>query len=156
MTSENHQSIMYYWDKMGSPSRMHRWCCAVMKTAPLYRLLKEEAGLGKQPSVLVFEGVRAEESERRSQYNRIGKGVKHNNVINARPIFEWNATEIYLYILLHDLPYNDAYRKGLARVGCSICPFSSEWSEHVVIKSIPNAFKTLWMNYMQNGRDRHY
>ena len=79
LTSENHQSIMYYWDKMGSPSRMHRWCCAVMKTAPLYRLLKEEAGLGKQPSVLVFEGVRAEESERRSQYNRTGKGVKHNN-----------------------------------------------------------------------------
>lgn len=141
LTSENHQSIMYYWDKMGSPSRMHRWCCAVMKTAPLYRLLKEEAGLGKQPSVLVFEGVRAEESERRSQYNRTGKGVKHNNVINARPIFEWNATEIYLYILLHDLPYNDAYRKGLARVGCSICPFSSEWSEHVVMKKYPECIQ---------------
>ncbi len=138
LLSENHQSIMYYWDKMGSPSRMHRWCCAVMKTAPLYKLLKEESGLGKQPSVLVFEGVRAEESERRSQYNRTGKGVKHNNVINARPIFEWNATEIYLYILLHKLPYNDAYRKGLARVGCSICPFSSEWSEYVVMKQYPD------------------
>lgn len=141
LTSENHQPIMYYWDKMGSPSRMHRWCCAVMKTAPLYRLLKEVSGLGKQPSVLVFEGVRAEESERRSQYNRTGKGVKHNNVINARPIFEWNATEIYLYILFHELPYNDAYRKGLARVGCSICPFSSEWSEHVVMKKYPSCVK---------------
>lgn len=141
LISENHQSIMYYWDKMGSPSRMHRWCCAVMKTAPLYRLLKEESCLGKQPTVLVFEGVRAEESERRSQYNRTGKGVKHNNVINARPIFEWSATEIYLYILFHGLPYNDAYRKGLARVGCSICPFSSEWSEHIVMKNYPECIQ---------------
>ena len=98
--SKNHQDVLYYWDKMGSPSRMHRWCCSVMKTAPLYRLLKEIHGSGKQPNVLVFEGVRAEESNRRALYDRIGRGVKHNNVVNARPIFEWNATEIYLYLLL--------------------------------------------------------
>lgn len=141
LLSENHQSVMYYWDKMGSPSRMHRWCCSVMKTAPLYRLLKTESGLNKQPTVLVFEGVRAEESERRSQYSRTGKGVKHNNVINARPIFEWNSTEVYLYLLLHELPYNDAYRKGLARVGCSICPFSSEWSEFVIMRKYPTCIQ---------------
>ena len=137
-SARNKQSVMTYWDKMGSPSRMHRWCCGVMKTAPLYRKLKEISGLGKQPTVLAFEGVRAEESERRSQYNRLGKGVKHNNVINARPILDWNSTEIYLYLLLRQLPFNKAYRKGLARVGCSICPFSSDWSEYIVGKSYPS------------------
>lgn len=135
--SKNHQDILSYWDKMGAPSRMHRWCCGVMKTAPLYRLLKQIHGTGKQPNVLAFEGVRAEESEQRSQYERVGVGVKHNNVLNVRPIFEWNSTEIYLYILLHDLFMNEAYRKGLARVGCAICPFSSEWSEHIVGKVYP-------------------
>jgi 3'-phosphoadenosine 5'-phosphosulfate sulfotransferase (PAPS reductase)/FAD synthetase len=80
------------------PSRFHRWCCTVAKTAPLYKLLKEINGNGKQPNVLVFEGVRAEESNAREKYARIGKGVKHNNVVNARPIFNWNATEIYLYL----------------------------------------------------------
>ena len=137
-SASNKQSVMSYWDKMGSPSRMHRWCCGVMKTAPLYRKLKEISGLGKQPTVLAFEGVRAEESDRRSQYNRLGKGVKHNNVINARPILDWSSTEIYLYLLLRNLPFNKAYRKGLSRVGCSICPFSSDWSEYVVAKTYPS------------------
>lgn len=137
-SAQNQQPVLSYWDKMGSPSRMHRWCCGVMKTAPLYRKLKEISGLGKQPTVLAFEGVRAEESERRSSYNRLGKGVKHNNVINARPILDWNSTEIYLYILFRGLPFNKAYRKGLARVGCSICPFSSDWSEYVVGKTYPS------------------
>ena len=135
--SKNHQDVLYYWDKMGSPSRMHRWCCGVMKTAPLYRLLKEIHGTGKQPNVLVFEGVRAEESNRRALYDRLGKGVKHNNVVNARPIFEWNATEIYLYLFMRQLPINEGYRKGLSRVGCSICPYSTPWSEHIVEKSYP-------------------
>ena len=135
--SKNHQDVLYYWDKMGSPSRMHRWCCGVMKTAPLYRLLKEIHGTGKQPNVLVFEGVRAEESNRRALYDRVGRGVKHNNVVNARPIFEWNATEIYLYLFIRQLPINEGYRNGLSRVGCSICPYSTPWSEFIVEKIYP-------------------
>jgi 3'-phosphoadenosine 5'-phosphosulfate sulfotransferase (PAPS reductase)/FAD synthetase/ferredoxin len=125
-TTKNHQDVLYYWDEMDSPSRIHRWCCAVMKTAPLYRFLKELNGTGKQPYVMAFEGVRAEESEKRSAYQRIGKGVKHGNVLNVRPIFEWSATEVWLYVFLHTLPINEAYRKGLSRVGCVVCPLSSE------------------------------
>lgn len=75
---------------------------------------------------MAFEGVRAEESVRRSSYQRIGKGVKHNNVVNVRPIFEWSSTEVWLYLLFHKLPINEAYRRGLNRVGCVICPLSSE------------------------------
>lgn len=124
--AKNHQSVLYYWDEMDAPSKLHRWCCSVMKTAPLYRLLKTINGTGKQPNVVAFEGVRAEESEKRSRYSKIGRGVKHNKVINARPLFDWNTTEIWLYILLHNLPFNIAYRKGLSRVGCVVCPLSSE------------------------------
>jgi phosphoadenosine phosphosulfate reductase len=144
--SRNHQDVLYYWDKMGSPSRMHRWCCGVMKTAPLYRRLKEIHGTGKQPDVLVFEGVRAEESNRRALYDRIGRGVKHNNVVNARPIFEWNATEIYLYLFMWQLPINDGYRNGLSRVGCSICPYSSDWSEFIVGKKYPDSINPFVSN----------
>lgn len=127
--AQNHQPVLYYWDEMDSPSKIHRWCCSVMKTAPLYRLLKEINGTGRQPNVLAFEGVRAEESSTRSQYARIGKGVKHSNVLNARPIIEWNVTEVWLYILSHQLPLNSAYRRGLSRVGCVICPLSSEFGD---------------------------
>lgn len=135
--SKNHKGIIENWKEFGAPSRLNRWCCTVAKTAPLYHLMKKINGNGKQPNVLVFEGVRAEESNAREKYARIGKGVKHNNVINARPIFNWNATEVYLYLFSRKLPFNSGYRNGLSRVGCSICPFSSEWSEHIVNKIYP-------------------
>ena len=67
--TKNHESVLNYWDKIGTPSDKHRWCCAVMKTAPLYRALKLD-GTNKQAKVLAFEGVRAEESIKRLQQDR--------------------------------------------------------------------------------------
>lgn len=131
-TTRNHESVLNYWDKIGTPSDTHRWCCSVMKTAPLYRSLKVDGN--KQAKVLAFEGVRAEESVRRSSYNRIGKGVKHSFVINARPILNWNTTEIFIYLFLYRLPINPAYRVGKPRVGCILCPFGSPWDDMIVNK----------------------
>ena len=125
--AKNHASVLSYWDKIGTPSDTHRWCCAVMKTGPLYRMLKTEDN--KQAKVLTFDGVRAEESTRRSGYNRIGKGVKHDTVINARPILYRNSSEIFLYLFKYDLPITPAYRQGMTRVGCLVCPFANEWNE---------------------------
>lgn len=129
-TTRNHRSVLAYWDMIGTPSDAHRWCCKIMKTAPLYRSLKVDGN--KQARVLAFEGVRAEESARRNEYGRIGKGVKHSTTINARPIFYWNTTEIFLYLMRYSLPINMAYRLGKARVGCIICPFSSSWDDMIV------------------------
>ena len=136
-TARNHESVLNYWDKIGTPSDTHRWCCSVMKTAPLYRSLKVEGN--KQAKVLTFDGVRAEESTRRSGYSRIGKGVKHSTVINASPILNWNSVEIFLYLSKYNLPINIAYRKGITRVGCVICPFSSEWNDMVVNRNFQSA-----------------
>ena len=141
LTAKNHQPVLYYWDELDTPSKIHRWCCAVMKTAPLYRLLKEISGKGRQPNVIAFEGVRAEESSTRATYARIGKGVKHSNVVNVRPIFDWSVTEVWLYILTHNLPINKAYRKGLNRVGCVICPLSSELGDCLDHKFFPQTAK---------------
>lgn len=127
--ARNHESVLNYWDKIGTPSDTHRWCCSVMKTGPLYKMLKKEDN--KQARVLTFDGVRAEESTKRSIYSRIGKGVKHDTVINASPILNWSSVEIFLYLWRHKLVINEAYRKGMTRVGCLICPFSSEWNDMV-------------------------
>lgn len=132
--SRNHQDVLFYWDKMGPPSNIHRWCCTVMKTAPLYRLLKLISNKNRQAYILTFDGIRAEESIRRAKYERIGKSVKHNNVINASPILNWNSTEIFLYIFKNQLLLNSAYRNGLTRVGCVLCPFSSNWNDNINAK----------------------
>lgn len=130
LTARNHESVLNYWDKIGTPSDSHRWCCSVMKTAPLYRMLKVEGN--KPQKFIAFEGVRAEESVKRSDYNRIGKGVKHSFVINARPILNWSTTEVFLYLFRHKLHINEAYRVGKPRVGCIMCPFGSPWDDMIV------------------------
>lgn len=130
--ARNHETVLNYWDKIGTPSNTHRWCCSVMKTAPLYRTLKIE-GTNKQARVLAFDGVRAEESTRRSGYHRIGKG-KHSSVYNAHPILQWNSVEIFLYMFLRNLPINVVYRQGFSRVGCVICPFASDWYDFLISK----------------------
>ena len=48
------------------------------------------------------------------------------------------------------MPFNSGYRNGLSRVGCTICPFSSEWSEHIVKKLYPeNIDKFIDIIYIQ-------
>lgn len=133
--AKNHESVLNYWDKIGSPSDSHRWCCTIMKTAPLYRSLKVP-GTNKQAKVLTIDGVRAEESVKRSSYERIGKG-KHTNIINIHPIIGWNTVEIYLYLFRYSLPINKSYRNGKARVGCIICPFSTAWDDMIVKATYP-------------------
>lgn len=136
--AKNHAEVLDYWEKIGTPSDSHRWCCSVMKTVPLYRILKvPETNI--QGKVMAFEGVRAEESTRRSGYARIGRGVKHSTVINASPILNWNTSEVFLYLFKYNLHMNQCYRAGMTRAGCLICPFSSEWNDMISNKIFPDA-----------------
>ncbi len=127
--ARNHESVLNYWDRIGTPSDTHRWCCSVMKTAPLYRMLKVD-GTNKQAKVLAFNGERAEESVQRSKYIRIGKG-KHGTIIEALPVLYWSTTEVFLYLFKYDLQINRAYRQGMTRVGCLYCPFSALWNDMI-------------------------
>lgn len=127
------------WRRFGPPSRIHRWCCTVHKTAPYMTLINCMFNGKRQPKILTFEGVRANESARREGYSRISKGKKHANQINAEVIRDWNSTEVFLYISIfyRRLKINQAYRYGLSRVGCSICPFGSDWSEYILNMKYP-------------------
>ena len=145
-TARNHEPVINYWYKIGTPSNTHRWCCSIMKTAPLYRMLKVDGN--KQARVLTFDGVRAEESTRRSGYNRVGQG-KHIFTFNAHPILKWNTVETFLYLMSRDLPNNPAYRLGFSRVGCIICPFGSDWSDYLVSQLYPKS-REPFLNRLQS------
>ena len=126
-TSRSHKPPEQSWREFGPPSRIHRWCCSVHKTVPNLLLLRQ---LAQNPAarVLVYDGVRAEESSARAGYDRISRGGKHGTQINVRPILKWNASEISLYLFEREAFFNRAYRFGLPRVGCSVCPMASDWS----------------------------
>jgi phosphoadenosine phosphosulfate reductase len=120
----SHMTPAETWDAFGPPGRRLRWCCSVHKSVPTTLKLFELIG---NKRVVVFEGIRREESATREGYDYIRDGVKNINQINVSPILEWGTAEVYLYLLKNNIFLNDVYRLGLFRVGCIVCPMSSSW-----------------------------
>ena len=130
------------WREFGPPAAKNRWCCAVHKSVPTILKLREITGNFNSKAV-VYDGVRAEESARRAKYDEISVGAKNISQINCSPIHKWNNAEIYCYILKNGLMMNDAYRKGLFRVGCMVCPMSSDWWDSMTNSCYPDEIKKL-------------
>ncbi len=134
-----------FWKELGPPSIKQRWCCTVTKTAPFHKalknILKENGNYDSLIKILVFEGVRSDESAIRSRYERIRRNIKHFYQINAEVIHNWSSTEVFLYLFLRKLNINKGYRFGLDRIGCSLCPFASSWNEHILYKIQKNMLK---------------
>lgn len=63
------------WDEFGPPGRRMRWCCQVHKSVPTLLKLREITGFYNTKAV-VYDGVRAEESARRSKYDEVSEGKK--------------------------------------------------------------------------------
>jgi 3'-phosphoadenosine 5'-phosphosulfate sulfotransferase (PAPS reductase)/FAD synthetase/NAD-dependent dihydropyrimidine dehydrogenase PreA subunit len=124
------------WRLFGPPSQALRWCCSVHKSTPAILALKERLGR-RAIKALAFVGVRGEESQRRSEYADIGDGLKSQSQVNAMPILAWSAHELWLYIFEHDLVLNEAYRKGLPRVGCLMCPMSTDRQNDLIRMNFP-------------------
>jgi len=131
------------WRVFGPPSRSIRWCCAVHKSAPALRALKRK--LGKNAIfAAAFVGVRAEESVSRSKYEDIGEAVKNASQVNLMPILGWSAHELFLYIFECRLILNKAYRYGLSRVGCALCPEQGDkhlWFVNAVYPSLIDDYR---------------
>lgn len=80
---------------------------------------------------------------RRAKYSEVSVGAKNISQINASPILKWNSAEIYGYLVTKHLLLNNAYRKGLFRVGCMVCPMSSDWWDSLSGLYYPNEVRSL-------------
>ncbi len=118
-------SALDNWRLFGPPSRTIRWCCSIHKSTPAILLLRNLIGKASIRTQ-AFLGVRNEESNSRAEYDDIGVGVKNASQINSYPILKWGAHELWFYTLAEKLLINHAYCKGLQRVGCVLCPESTE------------------------------
>jgi 3'-phosphoadenosine 5'-phosphosulfate sulfotransferase (PAPS reductase)/FAD synthetase/NAD-dependent dihydropyrimidine dehydrogenase PreA subunit len=142
------------WRLFGPPSQALRWCCSVHKSTPAILALKERLGK-KSIRTLAFVGVRGEESQRRSEYDDIGDGLKSQSQVNAMPILAWSAHELWLYIFEHNLILNEAYRKGLPRVGCLMCPMSTDRQNDLIRLSYREAVEP-FAAAVRNTIDREF
>lgn len=133
-------SALENWERFAPPSRTIRWCCSVHKSTPAIMFLKDKL---KKPAikVLAFVGVRGDESYSRSFYEDMRDGAKNASQLNCMPILDWGAHELWLYIFANGLVINQAYKKGLPRVGCMMCPEASKKYAWFVDKAYPHGLK---------------
>ena len=138
------------WRLFGPPSRVLRWCCTVHKSVP--QTLKIREILGKRDYTgMAFVGVRGHESEARSEYDYLNFSKKQMGQYSFNAMQEWSSAEVWLYMFSRGLFINDAYRKGMARVGCLFCPLGaggrSDYFEHTAYKNGVERF----MNFVKEG-----
>ena len=140
--AKSHLNPLDSWEEFGPPGRRMRWCCAVHKSVPTILLLREITG-NYNIKAVVFDGVRAEESAARADREEISVGAKNINQINCSPILRWGTAELFIYLLHYGILFNDAYRQGLFRVGCIVCPMSSSWWDGIVNDLYPSEMHNL-------------
>lgn len=140
--ARSHMSPDRTWDEFGPPGRRLRWCCAVHKSVPTILKLREITG-NYNVRAVVFDGVRAEESAARSQYDEVSFGKKNISQVNCSPVLKWNGAEVFLYLLKNNIIINNLYRQGLFRVGCKICPMASLWWDSISNTLYPTEMENL-------------
>ncbi|CAA7603115.1 Phosphoadenosine phosphosulfate reductase family [Acididesulfobacillus acetoxydans] len=126
LEAKSHLNPEKSWGEFGPPGRRMRWCCSVHKSVPTILTMREITG-NYDVKAVVFDGVRREESAQRANYIETSVGAKNINQINCSPILKWSTGELYLYLIHRNILFNQAYRQGLFRVGCMVCPMSSSW-----------------------------
>jgi len=131
---------------IGPPSRINAWCCSVFKAAPIATIVNRVNG---KHGVISFEGIRKKESARRRnrQNTYFSKKIVHQ--LSAYPILEWKEIEVWLYILIKGLDFNDAYRRGFSRVGCLYCPNNIPYNEYLIKNYYPKEARK-WENFLLN------
>lgn len=105
------------------PTRFSRGCCTNQKEMPMIKQLDSDK------KTLLFMGMRKAESHRRSQYTIEWQNEKWNkdNWRGILPILEWMDLDVLLYMLYRNIPFNLLYKYGYGRVGCTNCPFRSDY-----------------------------
>ena len=99
-----------YLEKEGIPTKDYRWCNSVCKLEPLKEYLK------KYKRVYTIDGSRRYESFTREKLGYERKSGFINNQINVFPILDWRGTDVWSWIYLNDVIYNELYDKGFDRI----------------------------------------
>ncbi|MCR5186520.1 MAG: phosphoadenosine phosphosulfate reductase family protein [Clostridia bacterium] len=152
--SHSHFDPEESWHLFGPPARVLRWCCSVHKSTPQTLTLREITGKNDYVG-LDYVGVRKHESTARSEYEYENYGKKQKGQYSHNSILEWTSAEIWLYIISHDLPINEAYKKGNSRAGCLLCPMGGGRSDYIQRKCYPEEVQK-YMNlvFEMNSRDK--
>lgn len=90
---------------------LRKACCALRKLEPLSRALA-----GRSAWVT---GLRREQSDARAELPFSGIDDQGREKFN--PLADWNQADVWHYIALHDVPYNELHDQFYPSIGCEPC-----------------------------------
>ncbi len=131
---------------IGPPSRINAWCCSVFKASPIASIVNRVNG---EHGVISFEGIRKKESARRRNRKKTYLNKKIVHQLSAYPILDWKEIDVWFYILIKSLDFNDAYKRGFSRVGCMYCPNNVPYNEYLIKTYYPKKARK-WENFLFN------
>lgn len=108
------------------PTRFTRACCSIFKEGNITPYLDSNKKL------LHICGIRRDESQTRSQYTQLRKGKWEDNKAQQNwnmylPIIEFDDLDVWSYLFYYAIPFNKLYKFGYNRVGCTNCPYRSDY-----------------------------
>jgi phosphoadenosine phosphosulfate reductase len=136
-----------FWNGLetfGPPGKDFRWCCKTSKLGPAARLIAKNYPDG----VLSFIGQRRYESIPRSNKGPVWTNPWVPGQHAASPIQDWTALHVWLYIFAKGVSYNPWYSRGLARIGCFLCP-ASDIAELEIVSQELSGFER-WTEYLED------
>ncbi len=117
-------------------------CCQIRKVEPLMRALQ---GLSAW-----ITGLRRAQSSTRQKIAKIEMDTVHNNIYKLNPLADWSDEDVFAYTSLHNLPFNELYKKGYTSIGCAPCTRPTVFGEH------PRAGRWWWESAEKKECGLHY
>lgn len=87
-------------------------CCQLRKVAPLRRFLA-----GKRAWI---SGIRRDQGPTRANTPLVAWD-RANDLIKLNPLAAWTRKDVWRYLYIHDLPYNELHDRGYPSLGCVPC-----------------------------------
>ncbi|MBN6189347.1 phosphoadenylyl-sulfate reductase [Aneurinibacillus sp. BA2021] len=87
-------------------------CCSLRKLQPLARVLSSKKAW--------LSGLRREQSPTRAHVQFVNRDHRFSS-IKICPLIHWKWEDIWNYIALYRLPYNELHDKGYPSIGCKHC-----------------------------------
>ncbi len=87
-------------------------CCFLRKVVPLRKFLSDKSAW--------ITGVRRDQSITRAGA-QIVEWDQTNQLLKLNPLAFWTSSDVWSYVKLNDLPYNELHDKGYPSIGCMPC-----------------------------------
>lgn len=139
----------------GPPAKDFRWCCKVCKLGPITNIISRYKN-----GVITIDGKRRYESFQRGSINTVERNPFVPGQMSVYPIKDWRAIEVWLYIYMERLPYNELYDRGFERIGCWLCPAALQ-AEYVRMRELHPDLYNEWQERLyrwahDSGLSREY